>query len=144
MFTMKPKGTLLIADRNRNVRAFLRREFGLQGYDVVLAGDYRELLRAMTDAPRADLLILDPDIPSAAGEKLLDKVRELRPDMPIIIHSLTLEQWPAAAASAFLEKKGNNVESLKSVVFELLESIKLEGASVHAIRTDLTAQHDAK
>jgi CheY-like chemotaxis protein len=119
---MKPKRTLLIADRNRNVRAFLAREFRREGLEVTVAADHGEVLRALRDGPFPDLLILDPDIPSLAQEDLLQMIRNIRPEMPIVVHSLTNEPCPGEAPRlyAVMEKRGNNLESLKRVVSGLL------------------------
>ncbi|MBU1398308.1 MAG: response regulator, partial [Proteobacteria bacterium] len=56
---------ILIADRNSNVREFLRREMMAEGYSVELAENGREVLKWAYHREPADLLILDPDLPDA-------------------------------------------------------------------------------
>ena len=61
---MKENFTLLIADRNRNIREFLQRELITDGYRVLLACDGRQVLKII-DNEAPDLLIIDLDIPYA-------------------------------------------------------------------------------
>ena len=53
---------LLIADRNRNVREFLRREFTSEGYRVAVARDGEEVLESLRRAEPPHVLVLDPEI----------------------------------------------------------------------------------
>ena len=67
--------TLLITDRNRHVRNFLRRELIAEGYQVEVAADGRDLLRKISLAGPPDLLILDLEIPPLGGAALLRKIQ---------------------------------------------------------------------
>ncbi len=121
---MGDKFTLLIADRNRNVREFLKREFSAEGYSVILAKDDRELLTIIeTDAP-GDLLILDLDMPYFGGPEVLEYLRRRMPSLPIVIHTFPTDYSSHQAirnVAAFLEKKGTNIDHLKSVVRAVLQ-----------------------
>ena len=95
---------ILIADRNRHVRDFLRRELSAEGYEVEVARDGREVLsRINGDAP--------PHL----------VIHTFLPEYPT---NLTL---PIAAA--FLEKKGDT-DLLKTVVAEVIEKHYPEGVPV--------------
>ena len=121
---MGTKFTLLIAERNRNVRAFLRREFAADGYLVKLAKDDRDLFKIVDADAAADLLILDMDMPFAGGLAVLEELQRRKPLLPVVIHTFPTEYSTHDAvqkAAAFLEKTGSNIDHLKSVVRSVLE-----------------------
>jgi DNA-binding response OmpR family regulator len=114
---------ILIADRNRNVRGFLRREFEEEGYLVRLAKNGKEVLRMARVGVVPDLLILDLDMPYVDGVKILEQLKDKEPSMPIVIHTTSLEYEGHSAlreAAAFVEKTGNNTSHLKELVEETL------------------------
>ncbi len=121
---MAEKFTLLIAERNRNVRDFLRREFVADGYSVKLAKNDRELFNIVDGDSAADLLILDLDMPFVGGLAVLEELQKRKPLLPVVIHTFPTEYSAhdaVQAAAAFLEKKGNNIDHLKIVVRSVLE-----------------------
>lgn len=120
MKTVNTSGKILIADRNRHVREFLRRELLAEGYQVEEARDGREILGLLNGGTLPDLLILDLELPFVSELKVLELLHEKLPSLPVLIHSFPPESgqdWPEAAA--FLEKKGDT-HLLKEVVAELL------------------------
>jgi DNA-binding NtrC family response regulator len=120
---MRDTFIVMIADRNRNVRWFLRREFEKEGYLVILAKDGKEVLRMARVDPVPDLLILDLDMPYVDGVRILEQLKDRVPSMPIVIHTTSLEYKGHAAvrdAAAFMEKTGNNIDHLKKLVEETL------------------------
>jgi DNA-binding response OmpR family regulator len=70
--------TIFIADRNRHVRDFLRRELAAEGYRVELAKDGREALRMLEVNELPDLLILDLEIPYVSGLEILKQLQDRR------------------------------------------------------------------
>jgi CheY-like chemotaxis protein len=121
-------GKILVADRNRHVREFLRRELLTDGYQVEAARDGREVLQLLDGENPPDLLILDLDLPYVAELKVLELLHEKLPSLPVLIHSFPpdAEQYLPADA-AFLEKK-EDTNLLKEVVAELLGKNNLPGA----------------
>jgi len=120
---MKDTFIIMIADRNRNVRWFLRREFEEEGYLVILAQDGKEVLRMARVDPVPDLLILDLDMPYVDGVKILEQLKDWVPSIPIVIHTTSLEYEGHSIvreAAAFMEKTGNNIDHLKKLVEETL------------------------
>lgn len=120
---MENRFAIMVADRNRNVREFLRREFEADGYAVQLAKDEAELFCFLDATAPLDLLILDLDMPICGGPELLEKLLERRPLMPVVIHTVLTEYIAHESmqkAAAFLEKRGNNIDHLKSVVLGVL------------------------
>jgi DNA-binding response OmpR family regulator len=114
--------TVLITDRNRHVRNFLRRELIAEGYRVEVAADGRDLLRKVSIADPPDLLILDLEIPHLGGAAALRKIQRKHPKLPVVIHTFATEEstHPAVRrAAAFVEKAGN-AELLKKVIEQVL------------------------
>ena len=115
---------ILIADRNRNVRNLLQRELSGDGYQVMLAGEDRELLRLLHDENAADLLILDPDIPSSLSiSDLIRLVHVRQPALPIVIYTFQNDEFNYAAlpgVAVCLEKE-EDIGLLKKVVTDVID-----------------------
>lgn len=113
---------ILIADRNRHVREFLRRELRAEGYEVEVARDGRELLTLICDHDPPHLLILDLEIPYLDELEIWARLQDRQPPLPVVIHTF-LPEYPTRLtvplAAAFLEKKGDTDE-LKAVVAEVI------------------------
>jgi len=121
---MKDRFRILIADRNRNVREFLRREFGRDGYDVRLVRDGTELESVVEGDALLDLVILDLEVPLLDESRLQALIEERLPPVPLIVHGHwelcvhhAILQW----VSAFVER-GRDVEEMKRVVRKVLWS----------------------
>ena len=115
--------TVLVTDRNRHVRNFLRRELISQGYQVEVAADGRDLLRKISAADAPDLLILDLEIPYSGGPAILARLRRVNSGVPVIIHAFATEEATHPAVqqtAAFVEKMGNT-DRLKETVLEVLK-----------------------
>jgi len=114
--------TILIADRNRNVREFLKREMAAENYDVCLARNCKEVLE-MLEKKVKDLLILDLDLPDSNEVDLLKDLQEHFPTLPVVVHTFLSDYAThpvVLSTSTFVEKKGSSVEGLKKVVSDLL------------------------
>jgi DNA-binding response OmpR family regulator len=113
---------ILIADRNRHVREFLRRELTTEGYQVEVAGDGREVLLCFDREQPPHLLILDLEVPYVMELEVLARLKNRRPPVPVVIHTCLPESVNhngAAAAAAFLEKNGDT-NILKAVVADVI------------------------
>ena len=127
---MKREFTILIADRNRNVRNYLQREMASAGYRVHLAGNAREVIKWTFHHDPLDLIILDPDLPDSNGSRILEDVLDRIPAVPVIVHTHLSEYKRDSNVMrkvVFVEKRGISVERLKQVVHEAL----LERSVVH-------------
>jgi DNA-binding response OmpR family regulator len=114
---------ILIADRNRHVREFLRRELGAEGYQVEVTGDGREVLNLLGSGAPPHLLILDLEIPHLDEMEILARLKDRRPPLPVVIHTFLPESATrrlVPLAAAFLEKQGDT-DHLKAVVAEVLD-----------------------
>ncbi len=113
---------ILIADRNRHVREFLRRELQAEGYRVDVAKDGRELLALICGDDPPHLVILDLEIPFLEDLEIWTRLKNQQPALPVVIHTF-LPEYPThltvPMAAAFLEKKGDTDE-LKAVIAEVI------------------------
>jgi len=120
---LKADFIILIADRNPRVRDLLKRELAEEGYQILAAQNDREVLELVTGANAPALLVLDLAIPYANGIDLVMALKDKRPDLPIIIHTLYPEyEWRSVVGTvdAFLQKKGN-IEGLKKTIRSVLD-----------------------
>src|SRR5512139_2422182 len=94
---MTTAGTILIIDDEPNLRRSLALILQRAGYAVTTAADAREALQNM-QAGAFDLAFLDLKLPDRSGMSLLPELRQLQPDMPILILTAhaTLETAMAA------------------------------------------------
>ena len=120
---MKKEYTILIADRNPNVRGLLKRELENEGYLVKMAKNAREVLDWAYRPESVDLLILDPDLPDAEDLALTQKLKDRIPALPTVFHALQLEEskHPGVSNSLmFVEKSGSSIEYMKQLVTDIL------------------------
>lgn len=120
---MKKDITILIADRNPHVRKFLQREMTAAGYRVQLADNAREVLKWAFHREALDLIILDPDLPDADENHMLQHLLNRVPALPVVVHTYASEYGDVSKDMEdlfFVEKRGSSVERLKQVVYEIL------------------------
>jgi DNA-binding response OmpR family regulator len=116
--------TILVADRNPHVRAFLGRELAAEGYEVMTAKDGRDLLRMLSSSESPHLLVLDLELPDVSGLQILMELQDRKPLLPVVIHTFRTEyaDHPALKkAAAFVEKTGDHIESFKAVIGGVLQ-----------------------
>ncbi len=118
---------ILVTDRNRHVRAFLRRELAREGYEVLEAKDCRELRKILRSPLAVDLLVFDPDIAFENHRNMIQTLRERYPSLLVVLHSFWEEPAECPEVQAMVPKTGSPKE-LKTVVARLLA----EGASWEA------------
>ncbi len=75
---------VLLVEDDHDIAEPLARALGREGYEVSTAGDGRVALEAVLDAP-PDLIILDVGLPGMDGLEVCRHVRELRPQLPILM-----------------------------------------------------------
>ena len=111
--------TLLIADKNPNVRKYLQREMTAEGYRIRLAESGRDALKWTYAHDALDLIILDPDLPDIANCGVLKSMQNRVPQLPIVVHtfmSVYTDCPQAPCGNVFVEKQGNSIEGLKKVI----------------------------
>jgi CheY-like chemotaxis protein len=115
---------ILVADRNRHVREFLRRELQKEGYHVEAAKDGQEVLRMICGPQPPDLLILDLDLPYVDGFAILENIREKEISLPVVVHTFLTDypnhhDWQRVAAG-FVEKC-EDTDNLKAMISDALQ-----------------------
>ena len=114
---------ILISDRNKNVREYLKREMKIDGYGIELAKNASEILNRIRNDDSIRLLILDPDLPDLEYETLMQTLIEMTAKLPVILHSYSNNGEGHNCLYAplqFVEKKGQGIENLKQAVESLL------------------------
>jgi len=116
--------TILLADDNRSIREYCRKELEDDGYGVVVARDGSEALR-LTGSVSPDLVILDICMPGMDGLETLARIRALQPDLPVIFFTsfddVCTRDERSCRATACVEKREDLTE-LKRVVAAALRS----------------------
>jgi len=129
---MQAMATILIVDRNPNVRKYLKRELGSEGYHLLLAENCREVFQIINSNTKFDLVIIDPDLPDIDETSLFRKLQGLRLHTPIVIHTLLadcLTHCRVLIEAVLIEKDGNSIERLKRVVTDQLQRLPSSEAS---------------
>ena len=101
--------TILLVEDEANQRLLYQMVLKDEGYGVVMAETGRQALQQVVEA-RPDLVLLDPGMPDMDGMTVLDRMMDLNPRMPVVIHSGyerpkdTFMTW---AADAYVMKNSN-------------------------------------
>lgn len=81
-------GTILVADDQEQVRAWVTRALREMGYFTMEAHDGREVLRLLADGnSEVSLVISDVSMPGINGGELRKRLTEVRPDLPLLFMS---------------------------------------------------------
>jgi CheY-like chemotaxis protein len=104
------KGRILFVDDEDPVVRLSQEILERLGYEVVACGDSLEALQAFQEASqRFDLVITDQTMPRMTGDMLVQALRRIRPDIPIILctgfsYTINAEQAEALGIDAWLTK----------------------------------------
>ncbi|MFO0678923.1 MAG: sigma-54 dependent transcriptional regulator [Polyangiaceae bacterium] len=104
----KTKGRILVVDDESSARTGLAKLLEQEGFAVVTAGDGREAIERAADAP-PDVVVTDLKMPNMDGIELLGRLRELDPEIPVIVATAfgdvaTAVRAMRAGASDFVTK----------------------------------------
>jgi len=117
---MAPK-KILIVDDESNLRELYRGELSEAGYDVETASTGEEAL-AMIEEAGPDLVTLDVRMPGMGGIATLREIREIDPEIPVIMLTAYPEyksDFDVMAADAYVVKSSNVGPLLDKVKFIL-------------------------
>lgn len=82
------QGRVLVVDDEPGIRDTLDRILARMGYTVVLAADGQQAVECFARDPKAiDLVIMDVTMPQMSGDDAFRAMRELRPDVDVILMS---------------------------------------------------------
>jgi len=85
---LRGTGTVLVVDDEEMIRSFTGTALELYGYTVLLARDGEEGLRLLAQrSGDIGLVLLDVAMPRMDGLETLERIREIRPDVPVIVCS---------------------------------------------------------
>ncbi|MBU0755414.1 MAG: PAS domain S-box protein, partial [Planctomycetes bacterium] len=80
------RGTVLVVDDENILLEMLAEMIGSLGYGVVTRNSSLEALAEIREIPfKYDLILLDQTMPGLTGDKLAREVRQIRPDLPIVL-----------------------------------------------------------
>lgn len=80
--------TILVVDDEPDVRTIVRLIARRQGYHTVEAANGQEAIDVLTDPTQAiDAVVLDVTMPVMTGHEALPRLRELDPDVPVVLIS---------------------------------------------------------
>ena len=125
---MKKRASVLIVDDETYVSESLALKLSRQGFAVRTAGSVREALQG--DAfDGLDVVITDLRMPGASGLDLLQKIRERRPELPVIVLTAygsvpSAVECVKAGAYEFLEKPADPEEVLEVLNRAVLDSAR--------------------
>ncbi len=120
----KNKFAILITDRNRHVREYIKRELINEGYEVYLAKNGDEVKNLIYSPIPLDLLILDPELPSISDRELYKEIQDRVPPLPIIIHAFADFEFPKNLEQILIfqvEKKSGSIEPLKKAIQDIFQ-----------------------
>src|SRR5207249_1282811 len=77
---------VLVVDDEKNIQLTLSRALSLEGYQAETAGGGREALEKIAALP-VDLVVMDVKMPDMDGLQVLEKAKQMRPELPVVIMS---------------------------------------------------------
>lgn len=112
---------LLIVDDDTNIQRLYKEELEEEGYNVVIAGTGKEALE-MFERENPDIVTLDILMPDIDGISLLRKMKEQRPNIPIIMSTAYdyRDDFAVWASEAYIVKSSDLAE-LKNTIKKLID-----------------------
>ena len=113
---------ILVVDDEESIRLLYKEELEDEGYEVVLAADGMEALEKFK-AFQPDLVTLDLKMPGMDGLEVLQKIRKVDMDIPIVLltaYSEFKQDFTTWASNAYIVKS-MDLSELKVTIKEFLE-----------------------
>ncbi len=121
---------VLVVDDAEGIRTFLANLFELKGFEVDTAEDGRSALALLESGADPDVVLLDVMMPGMDGLQVLRRIRELDPELPVVMLSVvgkanTIVEAMQLGASDYLNKPFEE-EELDAVLRQVLDQRALE------------------
>ncbi|MDT8395836.1 MAG: response regulator [bacterium] len=113
--------TVLVVDDEESIRFLYREELEDEGYRVITASDGEEALRKLRKE-KPDLITLDIRMPGLDGIEVLQLIREMDKEIPVIMSTAYGEyrhNFNVWASDAYITKAAN-LDELKETIRRLL------------------------
>lgn len=124
------KGTVLVVDDEDLIRWSLRTQLTPLGYRVIEAGTAADALAHAHDDP--DIILLDFKLPDSDGFDLLRKLREMLPDVPVIV----LTAFASVPRAVEAMRHGAYHYAKKPLEFEELTAVMDKALEMGALRRE--------
>jgi DNA-binding response OmpR family regulator len=113
---------ILIVDDNEDFRILCGYELEDDGYDVVMAGTAAGGMESFRKE-KPDLVVLDIKLPDMDGLELLGRIKQIRNDVPVIMHTAFDYMYDLAcdASDAYVVKSAD-LRELKGRIAQLIKS----------------------
>lgn len=107
---------LLIVDDDTNIQRLYKEELEEEGYEVVIAATGKDAME-MFEKENPDIVTLDILMPDIDGISLLRKMKEQRPDIPIIMSTAYdyRDDFAVWASEAYIVKSSDLSELKKTI-----------------------------
>jgi two-component system response regulator AtoC len=121
---------VLAVDDAEGIRTYLKNLLSLKGYDVLLAETGSRALELLQQGAQPEVVILDVMMPGMDGIETLRRIRELRPEVPVIMLSVvgkaqTIVEAMNLGAADYLNKPFEE-EELEIAIQRVLETENLK------------------
>jgi DNA-binding response OmpR family regulator len=115
---------LLIVDDDLNIQRLYKEELEEEGYDVIIASSGKDALE-MFEKENPDIVTLDILMPDIDGISLLRKMKEQRPNIPIIMSTAYdyRDDFAVWASEAYIVKS-SDLSELKKTIEKLISEKK--------------------
>ncbi len=141
---MSARARILVVDDAEGIRSYLQSLLETRGFAVETAEGGEQALERLAEGPAPDLVILDVMMPGTSGLETLGRIKELAPDLPVVMLSVvgkadTIVEAMRAGAADYLNKPFDEDE-LDGVMRRLLGPedgpgpIAWQGESLAAVR----------
>jgi two-component system cell cycle sensor histidine kinase/response regulator CckA len=112
---------VLVVEDEEAVRRYAARVLATEGYTVVEAGDGVEALDRCQTEGTVDVVVTDVVMPRMGGRILVERLRAMRPDLPVVFMSGYAED-PIGVSSALFLEKPFGADAMASVVAKALRA----------------------
>ncbi len=114
----RPGRTILVTERNGNIRELLRRELARAGYRVLTAADAPETLTILRENASVELVILDEELPGAGEAGGIEAFLCAEGGPPVIVHAFSHGACACQEGGrvAAVVEKGGGLELLTAAV----------------------------